>query len=258
MTYLFVLILISITVIAGYQFRLLTISGGIAAFCTGFFVYLGLGVNGLFVLGLFFASSSLWSKVKNAKKQRAEALLVKGSQRDWQQVLANGGLAALSSALYFFTIDPVWLLGFCMTIAAANSDTWASEIGSMSKGRPLFIKTLKRTDRGTSGAVSLLGTLASILGSFLIAFASLLLFQLNWNEFILVGAVGFIGNIIDTLLGAFVQAGYQCSRCSVITEKQIHCEQKTTLIKGYSFLNNDVINFLSGLLSLIIGILILK
>ena len=258
MTYLFVLILITIIVLAGYRTRLLTISGGFAAFFTGIFVYIGLGVKGLFILGLFFASSSLWSKIKNAKKQRAEELLVKGSQRDWQQVFANGGLAALSSALYYFTKDPVWLLGFCMTIAAANSDTWASEIGSMSKERPIFIKTLKRTDRGTSGAVSLIGTFASILGSFLIAFTSFLLFQLNGNEFILVGVLGFLGNIIDTLLGAFVQAGYQCSQCGLKTEKPFHCEQKTNLIKSHSFLNNDVINFLSGLCSLLMGILILK
>ena len=116
-------------------------------------------------MGLFFCSSSLWSKMKSSNKRKAEELLVKGSQRDWQQVMANGGLAAMASALYYYTGAPIWLLGACICIAAANSDTWASEVGSMSKGKPISIKTFRRVDRGTSGAVSLLGTCAAVMGS---------------------------------------------------------------------------------------------
>ena len=79
------------------------ISGAITAFVVGFLVVLGLGMKGLVILGLFFVSSSSWSKVKSANKRKAEELLVKGSQRDWQQVLANGGLAAMASGLYYLT-----------------------------------------------------------------------------------------------------------------------------------------------------------
>ena len=68
-------------------------------------------------------------------------------------------------------------------MAAANSDTWASEIGSMSKGKPISVKTFKRAERGTSGAVSLLGTFAAVVGSFLIALPSYFLFDLNVTEF---------------------------------------------------------------------------
>ena len=132
-------ILLLIMVIGAYRSKLLTISGAIAAFITGLLVYLGLGLKGLFILGLFFVSSSLWSRVKSVKKQKAEEMSVKGSQRDWQQVLANGGLAALMSVLYDVTSDPVWVIGFCICIACSNSDTWASEIGSMSKNRPYYI-----------------------------------------------------------------------------------------------------------------------
>ena len=67
---------------------------------------------------------------------------MKGSQRDWQQVMANGGLAAMASALYYYTGAPIWLLGACICIAAANSDTWASEVGSMSKRKPIVSKRL--------------------------------------------------------------------------------------------------------------------
>lgn len=255
---LFIYILIAVMVFLGYGARLLTASGALAAFAVGCLTVLGLGLKGLLILALFFASSSFWSKIKSANKQKAEEMLVKGSRRDWQQVIANGGLAALSSALYFATDDSLWLLGFCICNAAANSDTWASEIGSMSKSKPFFIKSFKRVERGTSGAVSLLGTTAAFLGAFIIALASAYLFALNAVESLFILILGFCGNLVDTLLGAFVQAGYNCQSCGMETEKTVHCGQKTKLIKGISFLNNDTVNFLSGLSALLLGILILN
>ncbi len=255
---LFIYILIAAMVFLGYGARLLTASGAFAAFAVGCFTVLGLGLKGLVILALFFASSSFWSKIKSVNKKKAEEMLVKGSRRDWQQVIANGGLAALSSALYFTTDNNLWLLGFCICNAAANSDTWASEIGSMSKSKPFFIKTFKRVERGTSGAISLLGTIASILGSFIIAITSYYLFALSGEEFLFILILGFSGNVVDTLLGAFVQAGYTCPSCGMQTEKVFHCGQKTKLMKGFSFFNNDTVNFLSGLSALLLGILILN
>ena len=253
---IFITFLIITVVLVGYYYRLLTISGAITAFVIGFLIALGLGGAGLIILGLFFGSSSLWSKVKSSNKKKAEELLVKGSQRDWQQVMANGGLAAMSSSLYYYTEATIWLLGACICIAAANSDTWASEVGSMSKGKPISIKTFRRVDRGTSGAVSLLGTCAAVMGSLIIALASYLIFELRIEDFYFILLLGFTGNLIDTLLGAFVQAGYECSTCGLKTEKTIHCDEVTYLIKGYPFLNNDTVNFLSGFFTLILGILI--
>lgn len=254
----FIYILIAVMVFLGFGARLLTASGAFAAFVVGCLTVLGLGLKGLLILALFFASSSFWSKIKSANKKKAEEMLVKGSRRDWQQVIANGGLAALSSALYYVTDDTLWLLGFCICNAAANSDTWASEIGSMSKSKPFFIKTLKRVERGTSGAVSLLGTVAAFLGSLIIAMTSSYLFTLSAAEFLFILVLGFCGNLVDTLLGAFVQAGYSCQSCRMETEKTVHCGRKTKLIKGISFLNNDTVNFLSGLSALLLGILILN
>jgi len=247
---------ILIMAIAGYFSRLLTISGAAAAFVVGSLIALGLGVKGLIILGLFFCSSSLWSKIKSTKKERAEELLLKGSQRDWQQVVANGGLAALSSAIYYFTDDFFWIIGFCICLAASNSDTWASEIGSMSKREPIDIKSFRRVARGTSGAVSLLGTFAAAAGSFLIAFGAFIFFRLQLDECLFIFILGFSGNIIDTLLGAFVQASYQCPHCGLKTEKIIHCGQNTRLMKGYSILNNDVVNFLSVFFVLLISRLV--
>nr|WP_295972708.1 DUF92 domain-containing protein [uncultured Bacillus sp.] len=253
---LLIYLLIAVMVVLGYSARLLTASGAVAAFVVGFLTVLGLGLKGLFILALFFVSSSFWSKIKSANKRKAEEMLVKGSRRDWQQVAANGSLAAIASALYYSTGDSRWLIGFCICNAAANSDTWASEVGSMSRKQPFYIKTFKRVDRGTSGAVSFLGSVAAVLGSSLIAFTAYYLFSLSVEQFLFILILGFTGNLVDTLLGAFVQAGYECRKCGMKTEKKRHCGQKTTLIKGVSFLNNDTVNFLSGLSSLLLGILL--
>ena len=255
-SFIFIILFLILAVFAAYYSRLLTISGAITAFVIGSLIALGLGVKGLMIMGLFFCSSSLWSKMKSSNKRKAEELLVKGSQRDWQQVMANGGLAAMASALYYFTGAPIWLLGTCICIAAANSDTWASEVGSMSKGKPISIKTFRRVDRGTSGAVSILGTFAAIMGSLIIALASYLIFELRISELYFILLLGFMGNLIDTLLGAFLQVGYQCPNCGLKTEKTIHCEEHTYIITGYPLFNNDTVNFLSGFFTLIMGILI--
>jgi uncharacterized protein (TIGR00297 family) len=251
------LLLITATVMLGYRLKLLTFSGSIAAFLVGFLVVVGFGMKGLILLGIFFASSSLWSKVKNKNKRQADDLVVKGARRDSHQVFANGGLAALASTFYYFSGDNVWIIVFSICIAAANSDTWASEIGSMSKGKPYFIKNLKKVERGTSGAVSMLGTFSSIGGALLIAVISCYLFKLTFFDFYLILILGFLGNVIDTLIGAFIQAGYRCSKCGILTEKRLHCGYETKLMKGYSLLNNDTVNFISGLIPFLLGLLIM-
>ena len=122
-------LLIASTGLAGFYVQSLSLSGAVAAVAIGSAVYLGFGAKGLVLLGAFFASSSLWSKYKASLKKGMEEKLAKGSRRDWRQVFANGGTAAMAALIYSFDHMPQWLLIFAVSIASANSDTWASEIG---------------------------------------------------------------------------------------------------------------------------------
>lgn len=245
--------LIFCTVLAGYLLRSLTISGAGAAFFTGLAVFYGFGVKGLLLLGIFFLTSSLWSKFRSSSKHLLEDRLAKGSQRDWRQVAANGGIAAILGVIYPFYSHPAVLVGFAVALASSNSDTWASEIGPISKKRPVSLRTLKRVDKGTSGAVSLLGTVAALAGAFLIAAAGSYLFNLPLWEAVLIFFCGFLGNLIDTLLGAYLQKLYLCESCGIQTEKPHHCGRDTKRIRGISFLDNDLVNFLSGLPAVILA-----
>ena len=224
-------------------------SGSIAAFFVGLGIQLGFHYQGFILLGVFFLTSSLLSKFKKDRKARMEDMHEKGSTRDYMQVIANGGAAALASLCYGWSGEHGLIILFAVLLAAANSDTWASEIGPLSKRKPFSIRTFRSAAAGTSGAMSLLGTLAGMLGSVLIGFCAYFLFPISVYEFLLISLFGFIGNITDTVLGAYVQAEYQCTVCGEKVEKRIHHGKQAKKIKGFSFLNNDAVNILSGVIA---------
>ncbi|WP_347880527.1 DUF92 domain-containing protein [Metabacillus flavus] len=239
------LLLIGLISLAGWKIRSLTLSGAAAACLIGLLIYLGYGFHGLFLLGAFFASSSLLSKYKRNKKKVLDEMLEKGDRRDSVQVMANGGISSIASFLFWLTGADLWTAVFCTSIAAANSDTWASEIGTLSKKAPRMLLSLKKTVKGTSGAVSLLGTAAAAAGAGFIAVLSVFVFNLDWTWGLMIALVGFGGNLADTLLGGTVQVKYECPVCGKVTEKKIHCSVKGRVVQGYSFLNNDAVNMIS-------------
>jgi uncharacterized protein (TIGR00297 family) len=241
---------------SGYLSRSLSRSGAFAAVLVGLAVFWGFGLKGLFLLGVFFATSTFWSKYKSSAKKDMEERLAKGSTRDYRQVAANGGAAALISIIYYSQPDITWLIGFTVCLASSNSDTWASEIGSLSKRNPVYIRTFKRIDKGTSGAISLLGSIAALLGSVLIATVSTWVFNLEVIHFWIIFLFGFIGNILDTIFGAYYQQTYVCSQCGIETEKKMHCHYPAKRLKGFPLVDNDMVNFLSGLIAAFLAMLV--
>jgi uncharacterized protein (TIGR00297 family) len=250
-------LIIIVASVIGYLVRSLTVSGAVTASLVGILIGFGLGVQGLVLLGIFFATSSLWSKYKKKEKKKMEDITEKGERRDYVQVLANGFFPAFFSFLYLFFPSEYWLLAFCIAIAAANADTWASEIGSLSKRPPTYILTFQTVKTGTSGAVSPLGMIASFLGALLISFVALILFdEITYISLLIITASGLLGSLIDTVIGATIQAKYRCINCQLSTEKLMHCRQPTHLISGKGWINNDLTNFLSILVATSIGIVL--
>ncbi len=235
-------------------FRLLKPSGAAAAFGAGALIWEGFGWKGLILIGIFFLSSSLLSKYKQSTKEYLGELHEKGSSRDWAQVLANGGTAALAGLAEFVAPDPVWILVFSISLAAANADTWASELGVLSKQQPVSIKSFKRVPRGTSGAISGFGTAASAGGSLLIALSADFLFEIGTIMTLTIFLLGIAGAMLDTVLGAFIQAKFKCVRCGQRTEKKVHCSVPTSKVSGLTRMNNDAVNFISCFTAAILGL----
>lgn len=230
-----------------YRLRMLTFFGALTAVMIGGMIYHSFHINGILLLGIFFITSSLLSFIKNEVKEKTEEITVKGSRRDVIQVLANGGVPFVLSILASFThLDHTTAaLLLSIAIASANADTWASEVGTLSKKKPRLLLNFKKVEPGTSGAVSLVGTIAALLGSFVIAFTSSIMFSYSLETLLIITLAGFISHLVDGVLGATLQVSYQCSICHKITEKTIHCQRRTVFYKGIRFITNDFVNFSS-------------
>ena len=167
------------------------------------------------------------------------------------QVVANGGVAGCILLLNNYFPDPLWYSIYLGSLAAVTSDTWATVIGVLSKSLPRSIKNFKKVETGTSGGVTGIGLGSALLGALMIGFIGFLWVRTDYSLsfsplfFYIVVSGGFLASLVDSLLGATIQAQYCCSICEKITEKQIHCsKKKTILISGYRWLNNDVVNFI--------------
>jgi uncharacterized protein (TIGR00297 family) len=248
-----------------YRFKLLTRSGALAAFLLGWVVFGLGGWNWALILITFFISSSGWSLVFRKRKQQVESMYAKGGTRDVSQVLANGGVAGLFVLMNLFLRDPTFAwMGFCAALAAANADTWATELGILNTGKPILITSGKPVEAGTSGAISLTGTVAAAAGAGLIAAIAWLLKPIELNDasgLWIAGMIllaGILGSLVDSLLGATLQAIYYCPSCKKETEKTPRhgCGIETILIRGKKWMNNDVVNVLCTLSSALFIVLL--
>ena len=232
-----------------YKARSLNKSGAIAATFTGTIIFGIGGLNWAILLLTFFITSSALSRAFKKRKQGLNEKFSKGHERDAGQVFGNGGIATLFAALHFFYPESIvpWV-GFAAALAAVNADTWATELGVLNPNPPRMITNItKIVEKGTSGGISLMGTLASLTGSALIALLASLLTD-NWSIFLLITFSGLAGSLFDSLLGATVQAMYFCPADNKETEKHpLHtCGTPTTLIRGWNWLDNDWVNFACG------------
>lgn len=97
---------------------------------------------------------------------------------------------------------------FFSYFACSCADTFASEIGVLSKRRPLLLSTLQPVPRGTDGAISLEGTLASLLGGAVIGLTAAADSTVNSGLAFSVmkyALVGFFGSLFDSGFGCFLQ-----------------------------------------------------
>lgn len=240
----------------------LNLSGFIAAIILGTLLYVFGSMYFWSILIGFFISSSILTKFRKKDKETLDEISEKTDSRDYMQVMANGGLGLIYALLYYIWKDPVYLLAYAVSFSAANADTWSSEIGVLSKSSPFSIITFKKTMKGQSGAISLLGTLAAFLGALFISLIFIIeyAFSFGWTNklifyFLIALLCGFIGSIVDSILGATIQTKYKCKVCGKITEKRYHHNIETLHVKGFKIINNDVVNFMSPLIATILAIL---
>ncbi|PSL42318.1 uncharacterized protein (TIGR00297 family) [Salsuginibacillus halophilus] len=238
----FYIIGVALLTFAAYRRGWLSLSGSIAAMLLGSVIAFAFGGAGLLLLGVFFVPSSLLSKLQPASADK------EGSKRTAGQVLANGGAAGAAAFGALLFPHPFWLAAAAGGLAAASSDTWASEIGRMKRQIPWHVRERKHVMPGRSGAVSKAGTLGAAYGAAFVAIAGSAVTEGSaLQAFIIIFAAGFLGHFIDTLAGAYVEAEYQCKACGRLVDTSVHCNQTTMRVRGFAFCTNEAVNTLCTL-----------
>ena len=174
--------------------------------------------------------------------------------RTQTQVLANSVVASLLILYQIYGTnadlkclplggtDLVLTAGIVANYAAVAADTYSSELGILSKSKPRLITNLKTVPPGTNGGVTVAGLLAGAFGAFTIAITSVLLVPFcaaspgpvsrilmageyrGWGlieKSIWVAAVtawGAMGSVLDSFLGAILQASVVDSRTGKVVE----------------------------------------
>ena len=237
-----------------FKLNVLTIDGALGAFIMGLFIF---GIGGwkfLLPIVLFFLTSSFLSKILNDKDQNFESF-PKGSRRDLIQVYANGGIPMLISIWWLYDPSEILYIAFLASVASATADTWATEIGIYSKITPRNCISFRKLKPGVSGGVTLFGTIGSLLGAGIISLSGQFFLQSSVQT-LLVLLAGFTGSILDSIIGATVQAIFVCNKCGGQTEKSQHCGNPTMLESGNKMINNDMVNLLCTISGATIVILI--
>ncbi len=232
-----------------YLKKSMTTPALILAFIFAFLITYYGGLSSFLMLTTVFLSTVIAGKIKTTqRKEITKDIHEKGHKKDIMSIIANVAPGTLAIILYYLTKNTCYLIVYAALMAEAISDSLASDIGVLSKKEPINILTFKKSKAGLSGNISLLGVIASLIGSLLIALIYLI-FSHNLTNFLIITTCGFLGNFIDSYLGALFQVKYKCSKCGIITEKENHCNTPTKYYHGIKHLNNDMINLLSNTLA---------
>lgn len=249
--------------VAAHRRGSLSKSGVAGAILTGTALF-GFGgwIPGLLLIAFFVSSSALSHfKQNNATKQCAAEMFEKGGQRDLGQTLANGGAASVFAVVMGLAalagqnaIATFALGGVLGALATVNADTWATELGVLSRARPRLITRLSKTvPPGASGGVTATGTLAALAGAGFIGLVFIVLsaaqgLALRVDHLALVAACGLIGALADSFLGATAQAMFFDDAAGRETEKaRGKNSAPNRFVRGWRWMNNDLVNFLSSL-----------
>jgi uncharacterized protein (TIGR00297 family) len=253
----------------------LTLLGTLAAFLIGL-ITIETGFEFFFIVLTFFLTSTTATKIGSKYKKQILDIYKTEKVRNIYQVLCNGLIPTLICIYlcinkhFGFVINKqntenALLLAYMSYYACCTGDTWASELGVLSKRDPYLITNFRRVPRGTNGGVSLWGTFMSVLGGLTIGIVTGLLSILRECPEEVVGYVirlsvcgafmGFLGSLIDSLLGATVQQTIICTR-----EFKVKYVMVTGLGSseeeefGIDILDNNLVNLISATMTSIISI----
>ncbi len=174
-----------------------------------------------------FAVTLAATRIGYPRKQQLRTAEPAGG-RTAAQAMANLGIAALVVAI----AGSGWPVLALAALAEAAADTGSSEIGMAFPGKTLLVTSLKPVPAGTDGGISVLGTVAALLGAATVALVAVISGMAPLRQAFPIVIAGFLGTLIDSVLGA--------------------------LFERRGWLNNDLVNLLSTAATVGIAWLLLR
>lgn len=151
------------------------------------------------------------------------------------------------------------------SLSCCSGDTWASELGVLSKSKPRLITNFQTVPKGTNGGVSFLGLVASTLGGAIVGLTSFLFLMMmkgslsfqsiastQWMLVALGAIGGLFGSFIDSLLGATLQFSGLDQDSNKVVNRPRRGSEKVKRISGIDFFSNSQVNFISSLITAIV------
>jgi uncharacterized protein (TIGR00297 family) len=217
----------------GFRGRTVTAAGAICGALIGIAIVVAAGWGAWALLVATFLTAAASSRMGLRRKKILGIEEERGGRRGPANAIANTGLAAAAALISAVTdLRAPALLAFTAALAAGGSDTVASEIGKAWGNRTFLITSFRAVRPGTSGAISIEGTIAGLAGASLLAVIGVAagLIQPTLLAPVVIGAT--IGSFVESGLGA--------------------------TLEDSGILNNDLLNFFNTAIAAIAAVLLAR
>jgi uncharacterized protein (TIGR00297 family) len=206
--------------LAGYRAKTVSLSGAVCGAIIGSVIFTATGWRGWTLLLATFLSAAITSRLGLRRKTLLGIAEERGGRRRAANAIANTGVAAAAALVALLSPSAsAALIAFAAALTAGGSDTVASEIGKAWGRHAYLVPTFRHVPPGTSGAVSVEGTAAGLIGAFVLASLAAALQLIPTAALVPVALAATIGAFVESTLGATLEAP--------------------------GIVNNDVLNFLN-------------
>ena len=169
-------------------------------------VILFAGLSWFILLLAFYLLGGAFTRYGYAHKHRLGIAQSHGGVRGYKNVYSNSLAPLVLAICYGVYGSDVFIYAFIASVATANGDTLASEIGETSRSKPIMITTFRQTEPGVDGGVTPLGEAASLAGALIIGLLATGMGMAGAFGIVVAAIGGFLGTNFDSLLGATLQS----------------------------------------------------
>ncbi len=169
-------------------------------------VILFAGISWFILLLAFYLLGGGFTRYGYSHKHKLGIAQSHGGRRGYKNVYSNSLVPLVLAICYGVYGNDVFIFAFIASVATANGDTLASEIGETSRSKPRMITTLKETQPGVDGGVTPLGEAASLAGAIIIGLLATGMGMVGVIGIVVAAIGGFLGTNFDSLLGATLQS----------------------------------------------------